>query len=103
MGRLGEEASFFSHGFQRVPPHVNKENSFLLPHKISERKQGVNKNRSELSALTSEVLNGSGPSVSGRSSFAMESHRQASGLSVFATLTPQQRAVASLLRQETRG
>lgn len=34
---VGRE-SFFSHGYQRVPPHVNKEDSFLLPHKISERK-----------------------------------------------------------------
>lgn len=63
----------------------------------------MNKNRNELSALTSEVLNGSGPFVSGKSSLAKESHGQASGLSVFATLTPQQRAVASPLWQEVRG
>lgn len=72
-------------------------------HPQKKKTQGLNKNRNELSALTGKVLNGSGPSGSGNSSFEIESHGQASGLSVFATLTPQQRAAAPSLRQEMRG
>lgn len=64
--------------------------------------RGVNKNRNRLHALTGKFLNASGPSASRNISLEAESHRQAFGLSVFATLTPRQRAVA-LLMQEMRG